>query len=189
VSRLLHPQVGLHATGTSGGRRSRRETGGNVLLALPRGIQRKRGDSKWRIVLDASSHERGVPSINDALEMGSKLLPQLFAILLCSRLNPVPIIGDIHQAILQLQLDPKDRHLTTFFWYRVTRDVEENYNTTDKVIFYRFTRLPFGLTCSPFLLSASVRDLPPYSIAFPRRQLFLIAVPLWTILWRIRAKI
>ena len=29
----------------------------------------------------------------------------------------------------------------------------------DEVICYRFTRLPFGLTCSPFLLSASVREL------------------------------
>ena len=68
------------------------------------------------------------------------------------------IIVDIHQAFLQLQLDEKDRDLTRFFWYRVTRDDEGNYNTTDKVICYHFNRLPFGLTCSPFL-SASVREL------------------------------
>jgi hypothetical protein len=73
--------------------------------------------------------------------------------------NPVAIIEDIHQAFLQLQFDPSDRDLKRFFWYRVTRDAERNYNTTDEVIFYHFTRLPFGLTCSPFLLSASVREL------------------------------
>jgi hypothetical protein len=96
----------------------------------------KEGDTKWRIVFDASSHETGVPSLNDALEMGPNLLPELFTILLCSRLNPVAIIGDIYQAFLQLQPDPKDRDLTRFFWYRVTRDVEGNYYTTDEVICY-----------------------------------------------------
>jgi hypothetical protein len=78
-------------------------------------MQRKRGDTKWRIVFDASSHEEGVPSLNDALEMGPKLLPELFAILLTFRLNPVAIIGDIHQTLLQLQLDPKYKDLTRFF--------------------------------------------------------------------------
>jgi hypothetical protein len=91
--------------------------------------------------------------------MGPNLLPELFATLLRFRFNPVAIIGDIHQAFLQLQLDEKDRDLTRFFWYCVTRDDKGNYNTTDEMICYRFTRLPFGLTCSPFQLSASVREL------------------------------
>jgi hypothetical protein len=91
--------------------------------------------------------------------MGPNLRPELFATLLRFRLNPVTIIGDIHQAFLQLQLDEKDRDLTRIFWYRVTRDDEGNYNTIDDVICYRFTLLLFGLTCRPFLLSASVREL------------------------------
>jgi len=37
----LHPHAGLHATRTSRGCRSRRQTGGNVLLASPCGIQRQ----------------------------------------------------------------------------------------------------------------------------------------------------
>ena len=119
----------------------------------------KQGDIKWRIMFDASSHERGAPSLNDALEMGPNLLPELFATFLRFRLNPMAIIGDIYQAFLQLQLDEKDRDLTRFFWYRVKRDDEGNYNMTDEVICYRFTRFAFGLTCSPFLLSSSVREL------------------------------
>jgi len=115
-------------------------------------------ETKSRIVFDASSHERGEPSLNDALEMGPNLQPELFATLLRFRLKPVAILGDIHQPFLQLQLDEKDRDLTRF-WYRVTRNDEGNYNTTNEVICYRFTRLRFGLTCSPFLLSASVREL------------------------------
>jgi hypothetical protein len=78
-------------------------------------VCKEKGDTKWRIVFDASSHEKGVPSLNDALEIGPNLLPELFAILLSFRLNAVAIIGDIHQAFLQFQLDPKDRTLTRFF--------------------------------------------------------------------------
>jgi len=60
----------------------------------------KRGDTKWRIVFDVSSHEEGASSLNDAMEMGLNLLPEIFAALLCFRLNLVAIGGDIHQAFL-----------------------------------------------------------------------------------------
>jgi hypothetical protein len=119
----------------------------------------KRGGTKWRIVFDASLHEKGAPSLSDTLAIWPNLLPEIFATLLRLRLNPVAIVGDIQQAFLQLQLDEKERDLTRFFWYRVTRENGGNYNTTDEVICYRFTRLPFGLTCSPFLLSATLREL------------------------------
>ena len=60
----------------------------------------KQGDIKWRLVFEASSHERGVPSLNDTLQMGPNLLPELFATLLRFRLKPVAIIGDIQGAFL-----------------------------------------------------------------------------------------
>jgi len=65
----------------------------------------KRGDTKWRIVFDATSHEKGEPSLNDTLEMGPNLLPEIFAMLLRFRLNLVVIIGDIRQTFLQFWLD------------------------------------------------------------------------------------
>ena len=77
--------------------------------AVPKG---RLGETKWRIVFDASSHEKGTFSLNDALDMGPNLLPEVFAMLLRFRLHPVAIIGDIQQAFLQLQLDEKDRDLT-----------------------------------------------------------------------------
>jgi hypothetical protein len=83
----------------------------------------KQGDIKWRIVFDAASHERDAPSLIDTLQMGPNFLPKLFTTLLRFRLNLVAIIGNIHQTFLQLQLD---RNLTSFFWYRVTRDDEGN---------------------------------------------------------------
>ena len=132
----------------------------------------KRGDTKWRIVFDAPSHEKGATSLNDTLEMGPILLPEIFATLLRFRLNPMAIVGDIQQAFLQLQVD-EDRDLTRFFSYRVTRNDGGNYSTTDEVISYRFTRLPFGLACSPFLLSASFREL-----AYMHKESFPVAAAL-----------
>jgi hypothetical protein len=75
---------------------------------------------------DGSCHEDHAPSLNDALEMGPNLLPEILSTLLRFRLYPVGIIGDISQAFLQLSLDRNDRDLTRFFWYRVTTDDEGN---------------------------------------------------------------
>jgi len=100
--------------------------------------------------------------------MGPNLLPELFAILLRFRLSSRATVGDIRQAFLQLQLDDKDRDLTRFFWYRVIRDEEGLYHTSDEVTCFRFARLPFGLKCSPFLLSAAIRELATkYEKEFP----------------------
>jgi hypothetical protein len=119
----------------------------------------KCGDAKWKIVFDGSSHGDHAPPLNDALEMGPNLLPEILATLFRFRLYPVGIIGDISQAFLQLSLDKNDRDLTRFLWYHVTADDEGNYDTTGDVMTYRFTRLQFCLTCSPFLLSATISEL------------------------------
>jgi len=37
----------------------------------------KRDVTKWRIVFDASSHEKGCPSVNEVLEMSPDLLPDV----------------------------------------------------------------------------------------------------------------
>jgi len=107
---------------------------------------------------DASSHKTNAPSLSEVLEMGPNLSPESFANLLRFRLHFAAIISDISQAFLQMALDERDRDLTRFVWYRITQESEGHYRTTDEIITYRFTRLPFGLTHSPFLLSAALRE-------------------------------
>ena len=111
----------------------------------------RRGKIKWRIVFDASSSEDNSPSLNDVLEISPNLLPEGLATLLRFRGHLVAVIGDIQQAFLQLSLD-------RFLWYRISKNDKGNPYTTNEVVTYRFTRLPFGLTCSPLLLSATVRE-------------------------------
>ena len=78
----------------------------------------KNGRTKWRIVFDASSQESKASCLNEVLEIGQNLLPEILAILLRFRLHHSAIVGDVTQAFLQLVLDREDRDLTRFFWYR-----------------------------------------------------------------------
>ena len=96
--------------------------------------------------------------MNEVLEMGPNFLSEILAILLRFRLHHSATVGDITQAFLQLVLDKQDSDLTRFFWYTTTTDGEGRYHATDEVKTYRFTRLPFRLTWSPFLLSATPRE-------------------------------
>jgi hypothetical protein len=85
----------------------------------------RRGKIEWRIIFDASSSEGNNPSLNDVLEMGPNLLPEVLATLLRFREKRVAIIGDIQQAFLQLSLEWEDRELTSFLWYRISQDDKE----------------------------------------------------------------
>ncbi|GFR12329.1 reverse transcriptase domain-containing protein [Trichonephila clavata] len=61
------------------------------------------------MVFDASSHSPGHPSLNDALEAGPNLLPDILAMLLRFRLSNIAIISDGSQAFIQLILADEDR--------------------------------------------------------------------------------
>ena len=65
----------------------------------------KYGGTKCWIVFDASHHENNAPSLNEVLEIGPNLLPEILAILLRLRLHYSAIVGDVMQAFLQLVLD------------------------------------------------------------------------------------
>jgi hypothetical protein len=138
---------------------------------LPHHLVRKnkRGNLKWRIVFDGGAQERDASPLNDALEVGPNLLPELLSLMLKFRQRSLAIIGDISQSFLQLTLHQKDRNLTRFLWYHCIKHGDGSYTMTDEVVTYRFTRLPFGLTCSPFLLPATLRELATiYKKEFPR---------------------
>jgi hypothetical protein len=138
---------------------------------LPHHLVRKNkcGNLKRRIIFDGGAHERDASPFNDGLEVGPNLLPELISLMLKFRQLPLAITGDISQSFLQLTLHQKDRNLTRFLWYHCIKHGDGSYTMTDEVVTYRFTRLPFGLTCSPFLLSATLRELATiYKKEFPR---------------------
>uniref|UniRef100_A0A914H5L7 Reverse transcriptase domain-containing protein n=1 Tax=Globodera rostochiensis TaxID=31243 RepID=A0A914H5L7_GLORO len=108
---------------------------------------------KLRIVYDASAHAKGVPSLNDCLLRGPVWLPDLAGMLIRFRACQVPVIADVEKAFLMVGIEEADREMCKFLW---VRDPSAPI-TTQNLASYRFRRLAFGLTPSPFCLAAVVR--------------------------------
>ncbi|EGT56834.1 hypothetical protein CAEBREN_32851 [Caenorhabditis brenneri] len=108
--------------------------------------------TKLRIVLDASSKKSGEYSLNDCLEPGPSMLVDLLDILIRSRLSDYLVVADIEKAFHQVRMTPGDRDCTRFLWLK---DISKP-ATRNNIIEYRFTQIPFGMTCSPFLLAATI---------------------------------
>ncbi|EFP02063.1 hypothetical protein CRE_14359 [Caenorhabditis remanei] len=115
-------------------------------------IKEDSNNTKTRIVLDASSHEKGKLSLNDCLHPGPSILQKIMGILIRSRLSKYLMISDIEKAFHQVRLQKQCRDVTRFLWLE---DPELD-ATPDNIVTYRFTRLPFGVTSSPFLLAMTI---------------------------------
>ena len=106
-----------------------------------------KGD-KLRAVYDGSyKTPDGKTNINDCLNPGPPLNNELIEMLMRLRIYDVVLTGDIQKAFLQIEVDEAHRDYLRFLWY--DRD--------GKLVTYRFTRVPFRLTSSSFLLNATLR--------------------------------
>ncbi|KFD44886.1 hypothetical protein M513_14238, partial [Trichuris suis] len=110
-------------------------------------IRHDKATTKCRIVFDGSSRYKGV-ALNDLLEAGPPLQADLVGILLRFRRFKVAVQADIEKMFMQILLHEEDRDFVRFLWRGFDRDI------TPSV--WRFTRVCFGLTCSPFLAIAVV---------------------------------
>ncbi|XP_046863293.1 uncharacterized protein LOC124457043 [Xenia sp. Carnegie-2017] len=97
----------------------------------------------WR-VYDASARATpSAPSLNDCLYPGPPLQNKLWSVLVHHRSFPVALCGDIEKAFLQIRIKEQERDALRFHWKS---------DSQPEPLTYRFTRVVFGLTCSPFLL-------------------------------------
>ena len=103
-----------------------------------RGIWR---NGKLRVVFDGSARDATGHSLNDYLETGGNLLRRLPAVLLNFRREPVGAQTDIRAAFHQVSVPEEDRRYLQFLWHGQR---------------LRFRRVPFGLTCSPFMLLQTI---------------------------------
>ena len=106
----------------------------NCFYLPHRGIWRK---NKLRIVFDGSARDATGRSLNEYLSTGGNLLRRLPAVLLNFRRDKVAAQADIRSAFHQVSVAEEDRRFLQFLWQEQSR---------------RFRRVPFGLTCSPFML-------------------------------------
>lgn len=71
-------------------------------------VRREAVTTKVRVVFDASSHEYGEPSLNDMLDKGVELGPELLQLLLQFRCNKFVLNTDIQKAFLQIYIRSED---------------------------------------------------------------------------------
>ena len=114
------------------------------------GVVKESSTTPVRLVFNASSkaNER-VPSLNDLLETGPSLTEKLVDCLVGFRTKKYAVTADISKAFLRVGINRLDRDYLRFLW---VKDI----NQPDVVTTYRFKVVPFGSTCSPFLLQGTL---------------------------------
>jgi len=127
-----------------------------------------------RPVFDASARTAGGPSLNNCLETGPNLNPELLATLIRFRAFEVAWIADITKAFHQIELTEEDAEVGRFFWF------EDPFDPNSRIICYRFRVVPFGLTCSSFILRAIIlkhiklyENIYPETVQLIRDQLYV----------------
>lgn len=109
-------------------------------------VRESHSSTKVRPVFDASAPSYNGISLNDCLETGPSLNPNLVATLLRFRRWPIALTADITKAFLQISVCKEDRDVHRFLW-----------KPEESVCVMRFTRVPFGNKSSPFLLNATIK--------------------------------
>ncbi|KAF0309810.1 hypothetical protein FJT64_019069 [Amphibalanus amphitrite] len=105
-----------------------------------RGLHR---NGKLRVVFDGSAPDGAGMSLNSYLEPGENLLHRLPAVLLNFRSGAVGCQTDIRAAFHQIVLTEEDRQFVQLLWAGQR---------------LRFRRVPFGLTCSPYMLLCTIAE-------------------------------
>ena len=102
--------------------------------------------TRVRPVFDASATGFNGVSLNDCLETGPSMIPNLAETLVRFRRWPVALTADVSKAFLQIGVRREDRDVHRFLW-----------NRDGMIRVMRFLRVPFGNKSSPFLLNATIR--------------------------------
>ncbi|XP_057365013.1 uncharacterized protein LOC130685709 [Daphnia carinata] len=113
-------------------------------------IRQDKTTTKIRPVFDGAAKSKFGPSLNDVLETGPNLNPDLLAVLMRFRLNRIAWIADIEKAFLNITLHPEDSEAVRFLW------VTEPETPGSPLVAYKWKRVPFGLSSSPFLLRVTL---------------------------------
>ena len=102
-----------------------------------------RASTKLRIVFDASAKTSSGLSLNDCILAGPPLQQKIASIVLRFRTKKIALIGDCKQMFLQILIEKEDRDFLRVLWKNPDNDDEP-------IRIFRFTRLIFGATDSPF---------------------------------------
>ncbi len=112
-------------------------------------VKQEKETTKVRVVYDASARAVG-PSLNECLFAGPNFNQKILDILLRFRSYPVALVSDIEKAFLMVSISEEDRDVLRFLW------IDDATKADPAVQVFRFTRVVFGVSSSPFLLNATI---------------------------------
>ena len=113
-------------------------------------VKEDRSTTKLRVVFDASARSSG-PSLNDCLYVGPSLTQNIFDIILRFRAHRYGFAADIEKAFHMVAVSERDRDVLRFLW------IDDIENQTPQITVFRFARVVFGVSSSPFLLNATIK--------------------------------
>ena len=117
-------------------------------------IKPENNTKQLRVVYDASTKtKKSNPSLNECLHKGTVILKDICGLLIRFRTKKIGIAADKEKAFLQIELQPKEKDVTRFLWLK---DINLPVTPTN-IITYCFTKVPFGIISSPFLLGATIK--------------------------------
>ncbi|XP_059047181.1 uncharacterized protein LOC131842620 [Achroia grisella] len=105
--------------------------------------------TRIRPVFDASAITKEGVCLNACLEKGSNLIELIPKLLIQFRKGAIGITADIKKAFLQ-SIHPDDRKFLKFLWWNNPGSADR------KLKVFRHRRVVFGVTTSPYLLSATI---------------------------------
>ncbi|XP_077259130.1 uncharacterized protein LOC143895693 [Temnothorax americanus] len=127
--------------------------------------------TKLCVVFDASSKCPNGLSLNDTLISSPKLQPDIVAVLLLFRAEPVAITADVKQMFRQIWIHPEHLDYQRIVW---------RFSESDPILDYLLKTVTFGTTASPFLaiycllkLAYDHRDQYPFVYATLLESLYV----------------
>ena len=114
-------------------------------------VHQDKQTTKVRVVYDASAKKSGGPSLNDCLYSGPPLSETIADVLVRFRCHKTALLGDREKAFLMISVAEDDCDALRFLWF------DDPFSEEPKIIVFRFARVAFGLSSSPFLLNATLK--------------------------------
>ena len=114
-------------------------------------LRHDRETTKVQVVYDGLAKSPGNNySLNDCLQVGPTLIPQLFDVLVKFRSGLIALTADIEKAFIMVSMNKGSKDMLGFLWFK--NPIE----TTPEVIQLRFCCLVFGLRPSPSILGSTI---------------------------------
>ncbi len=135
----------------------------NLTFYLPHHphVREESVSTKIRPVFDGSCKGRNGVSLNDCLDAGPNLNPCIANVILRFRRWRYAITADVKKAFLQIGLKEEDQDVHRFVVRR-----------GNELRIMKFVRVAFGVSCSPFLLAATIwYHLSKYPSSFTVQEL------------------